>query len=310
MSVALRGAQAIRDCWEAVYINVSESEVREEYPLSVTAFIAIWVISVWTVALLVSKRIDEAYSRDETSFFAKVAILFMTLFVLRVTYRFIRGPGKGLAPLIIVSAFVAAICAVLAVLAVALEVLGFGVLLVTHLVGVVLVRLILLVHVIICIAFGLVALVFLASSPGFLWSRWLVIRPPRCRTPAPICEADCGSQRNALCEACASLVRSSALITGTWSIFTKPVETHVHHTQRGLLQSAADCHLCSLLKEAVDPMPASDGSTSHSEVRSSLNLVVSQIQKPGRRPVLEMRCDPEKHPFSVALQIRRLYGRS
>ncbi|PMD32167.1 hypothetical protein L207DRAFT_591034 [Hyaloscypha variabilis F] len=104
MSVALREAQAIRNCWEAVYVDVSESKVREEYPLSVTAFIAIWVISVWTAALLLFKRIDEAYSGDETSFFAKVAILFMTLFVLRVTYRFIRRPGKGLAPLIVVSA--------------------------------------------------------------------------------------------------------------------------------------------------------------------------------------------------------------
>ncbi|KAN0090056.1 hypothetical protein V8E51_018635, partial [Hyaloscypha variabilis] len=93
MSVALRGAQAIRNCWEAVYIDVvSESEIREEYPLSVTAFIAIWVIAVWTVALLVSKRTDEAYSGDETSFFAKVAILFITLFVLRVTYRFTLKP--------------------------------------------------------------------------------------------------------------------------------------------------------------------------------------------------------------------------
>jgi hypothetical protein len=308
MSVALSAAQAIRECWEGLYIEVSE--VRDEYPFLVTGFISIWVIGVWKFAFWVVKRIDKEYSE---SLFTIVAILVVAPLVIRVTYGFIRGPGKGLAAFMVVSAFAVAVWVVLAVLACFLQILGFVLLIVTNFIGVVLVRIFLLVHVIIAIALGLVALVFLALSPGFLWSRWLVIRPPRCRTPPPVCEADCGSQRNTLCETCASLVRSSALITGTWSIFTKPVETHVHYTQRGLLQSAKDCHLCSLLKEAVDLVPPIDRSIFHGERRSrrsSLNLVVSQTQKPGRHQVLEIQGDPEKHPFSIGLVIRRLYGRS
>jgi hypothetical protein len=238
--------------------------------------------------------------------------------LLRLTVGFMRGPGRELIQFVILSAFIASVLAVLVSLGIPLEAVTVILILGITIIEVVLVRTISFLHVIVVLIGAVVRFFLTAQSPGFLWSRWFIIRLPRCRTPGPVCEASCATPRNSLCGTCGSLVRSSALITGTSSIFTSPVETHGHHTHEGLLRSATDCHLCSLLKDSVgasaivsvDPRPDNYGSISQSGEDSGLSVVVSQTQQPGCRAVLQIRSDPEKFQDSVGLPIQRIYGRS
>ncbi len=50
-----------------------------------------------------------------------------------------------------------------------------------------------------------------------------------------------------LCAVCNALVDSSAVLTGTWWLFTKPTEMHLHYTDQELLESSKTCSLCYLL---------------------------------------------------------------
>lgn len=62
-----------------------------------------------------------------------------------------------------------------------------------------------------------------------------------------MCEAECRSQADSLCERCSDLIRESALLTGTARLFTSPAETHNHYRAAGLRESNSKCHLCNLL---------------------------------------------------------------
>jgi hypothetical protein len=96
----------------------------------------------------------------------------------------------------------------------------------------------------------------LLSALLFLFSKICIVRWPRFRlkpqvTPGPKCVDGCSRPlESKLCPTCESLVDASALLTGTWWLFTRPVEAHLHYTERDLKQSAESCALCYLLLDS------------------------------------------------------------
>lgn len=97
---------------------------------------------------------------------------------------------------------------------------------------------------------GLSGLLF--SALLALFSKICIVRWPRFRKPQSTLESKCvdGCIRrfeSKPCLMCDNLVDASALLTGTWWLFTKPVEVHLHHTELDLKQSAESCALCYLL---------------------------------------------------------------
>lgn len=80
------------------------------------------------------------------------------------------------------------------------------------------------------------------------------MRPPRYRIHVK-CDPKCQTGTAKRCTVCEDVIRTSALLTGTWWIFTRCVEVHKHHDVAGLLTSSDSCSLCRMIRDAlVEPM--------------------------------------------------------
>ncbi|KAI1387330.1 heterokaryon incompatibility protein-domain-containing protein [Hypoxylon trugodes] len=131
----------------------------------------------------------------------------------------------------------------------------------------------------------------LLSPPLSLFSKACVLRWPRFRTKLPESE---------LCSTCERMIDRSALLTGTWSLLAKRVESHSHHTARDLEISAKQCALCHLLP---GPKSMTGPATSSS---NSLNENISLEE--GREETLEVKIWEEGHVLAGQVLRMQLIG--
>lgn len=115
-----------------------------------------------------------------------------------------------------------------------------------------------------------------------LFSKFYVVRRPRFRQGAMSkCSQGCKRERESeLCSTCRTLVDSSALLTGTWRLFTRPIEMHPHLKNYDLMISSRSCALCSLLqhsKLAIDDAASrshwQDGSRGAVEAAGTIHMI-------------------------------------